>query len=131
MPIYEYRCECGNEFEAVVSVADRDDIECECGGETKRLMATGVNAIGAIWDKKIHIGGLDRTFNTNAEMRQYLKENPSIEFVSTKDAAWKNSLQKATDKADSNARKWGFRSKRHWSDVQKREAAKGGGWTTA
>jgi len=31
MPIYEYRCECGKEFEALRGIENRHDVTCECG----------------------------------------------------------------------------------------------------
>jgi len=43
MPIYEYRCLfCGNKFEKVVEYKNRIYPCPKCGGETKRLISTGV-----------------------------------------------------------------------------------------
>lgn len=30
MPLYEYKCECGNEFEALKSIENRYDVICIC-----------------------------------------------------------------------------------------------------
>jgi len=35
MPMYRLRCrECSNVFEEIARVDDRNDIKCECGGDT-------------------------------------------------------------------------------------------------
>ena len=41
MPIYDYRCECGNFFEALSTVADRHNAICSaCGKEAIMKIAT-------------------------------------------------------------------------------------------
>lgn len=30
MPLYEYKCECGRQFEAIRSIQDRHNVTCEC-----------------------------------------------------------------------------------------------------
>ena len=41
MPMYEYRCEaCGEEFEAIVRITEKDDVDCpECGAKAKKLVS--------------------------------------------------------------------------------------------
>jgi putative FmdB family regulatory protein len=130
MPLYEYVCDgCEVCWEDFLAVSERNSQVCECGAKARRMVSSGVNLHGAIWDKKIHIGGLDQTFNTNAEYRQYMKEHPNESTVSTKDPKWKAMVQASRDKADANCRKWGFKDHHHWSETHKKEAAKGGDWT--
>jgi putative FmdB family regulatory protein len=132
MPLYEFACDtCEVCWEDFMAVSERNSVECECGNRARRLVSSGVNVVGAVWDKKISIGGLDRTFETNSEYRQYMREHPNEQTLSTKDSKWKDMVQASRDKADSNARKWGFRSHKHWSDTHKKEAKKGGDWTKA
>lgn len=125
MPMYEYLCECGYEFEAIVPVDRRDDVACECGLETKRLMSKA-NLIGAMFDKKITIPGLDQTFETNKQLRDWEAANPDSHIVSTKSAEWKQHVYEANTVANNNAKKWGFKDHADFSRVQKREHAKGG-----
>ncbi len=40
-PLYEYRCECGNEFEELVSYAEKDTITCPlCKCQAQRKPST-------------------------------------------------------------------------------------------
>ena len=52
MPMYDYACsECGAEFDAICSIAERDDPQpCECGEIAKRVMSGGnFMLIGGGW----------------------------------------------------------------------------------
>ena len=40
MPLYEYRCDCGNEFLQRHAIND-DPVTCSCGQETKRVYGLG------------------------------------------------------------------------------------------
>ena len=40
MPLYEYRCDCGNEFLQRQAIND-DPVYCSCGKETKRVYGLG------------------------------------------------------------------------------------------
>lgn len=91
-------------------------------------MNSGANLVGICWDKTFSIGGTGRTFHSNAELRAYQKENEGWETVSTKDRAWKDRLDIHRDKADKMFQKAGFKDKEHWSQISKREKAKGGDW---
>jgi len=42
MPVYEYECKCGNKFEALKSIEDRDKVVCSCG-EVARLKMSRVS----------------------------------------------------------------------------------------
>lgn len=41
MPMYEYRCDaCGEEFEAIVKITEKDDVKCpECGKKARKLVS--------------------------------------------------------------------------------------------
>ncbi|MEO2161984.1 MAG: FmdB family zinc ribbon protein, partial [bacterium] len=36
MPLYEYRCDCGNEFLQRQAIQD-DPVDCSCGRQAKRV----------------------------------------------------------------------------------------------
>ncbi|WP_074167800.1 FmdB family zinc ribbon protein [Enterobacter cloacae] len=38
MPLYDYRCECGKEFEKRRSIAERQTAECSCGKTAKQQL---------------------------------------------------------------------------------------------
>jgi putative FmdB family regulatory protein len=41
MPIYEFRCECGHQFEKLCKVNDKQTFPCpQCKGEARRVMST-------------------------------------------------------------------------------------------
>ena len=35
MPLYEYKCRCGEQFESVRAIADRHNATCKCGNLAK------------------------------------------------------------------------------------------------
>ena len=46
MPLYQVQCkECSKEFEEFTKVDDRNDIKCECGGETEIIICPVVSHI--------------------------------------------------------------------------------------
>ena len=46
MPLYQVKChKCSKEFEKFAKVDDRNDIKCECGGETNILIQPIVSHI--------------------------------------------------------------------------------------
>ncbi|MEI9816002.1 zinc ribbon domain-containing protein [Enterobacter hormaechei] len=38
MPLYDYHCECGKEFEKRRSISERATAECECGKQAKQQL---------------------------------------------------------------------------------------------
>ena len=40
MPLYEYRCECGKEYQKLRAIAKRGDpVVCDCGSQCKKLIS--------------------------------------------------------------------------------------------
>ena len=37
MPLYDYECTCGKQFEVFTTVSNRNNIHCECGRKAKLL----------------------------------------------------------------------------------------------
>lgn len=48
MPLYEYRCkDCGNKFEKLVSLSEKDKIKCPgCGSENTEKLISGFASYG-------------------------------------------------------------------------------------
>jgi putative FmdB family regulatory protein len=63
MPTYVYKCnECGQEFEKVTSMADKDKVDCEkCGGAVARML-TSFNFLAGT---KPSLGGGPRCLEKN------------------------------------------------------------------
>lgn len=126
MPAYDYRCVTGHEWEMVHSVAECDvDHECpKCGRLGSRIIHAAA-LHGAIFDKKISIGGSGMTFNTNAELREYERNNPDVKHVSSSDSWWQSHKDEARENAERVAMKKGFRDLDHKRDLDNQAKAKG------
>lgn len=118
MPIYQLRCQdCEYEFETICRFDERDSCVCEeCGGPTDSVI-TGDHGIpvGAVWDKKItqFSKQIGRSFDTNAEARQYFRENPGWVPISKDDKLMKDRRDFHLNGADATARKSGYRDHEH------------------
>ena len=41
MPIYDYKCKCGKEFDKLLTIDKRnDEVKCECGKKANRNIST-------------------------------------------------------------------------------------------
>jgi putative FmdB family regulatory protein len=41
MAIYEFKCQCGNTFEEIISIVDRNNtVKCKCGKKANRNIST-------------------------------------------------------------------------------------------
>ena len=49
MPLYEYKCECGEEFEALRGIEDRHNVVCECGKVPKLKISKWGRVLVAGW----------------------------------------------------------------------------------
>lgn len=110
MPTYDFVCDaCGFEDVVFMRISERDE-EVECP-ECLALMRRKVSAPalhGAIWDKKIRFGD-DLVFETNQQARDWQKANPNAHPVSRTSSWWRNHKDRSRERAESTARKMGFR----------------------
>ena len=120
MPIYEVICdECGY-GEEYSKIAVRDNIKCsECGSNVERVISP-VTTIGIVWDKKVSISQIGKTFNSNAEMRQYEKENPGFTFMTRGSPEWRAKRDHSRNRVEKLAKRSGFRD---WDDMQQKNKA--------
>ena len=56
MPIYEYKCECGNEFESLKGVEDRHNTTCECGNKAVLKISNSTFRMAHWFTSKTHDG---------------------------------------------------------------------------
>ncbi len=110
MPLYDIRCtgDCGKS-EVFVPLSQIDSIQCACGKPAVRLVSP-VKTIGAVFDKKLSFGcQTKKSFETNAEYRQYKKDNPNAEFLNKDSKKYRDHYDKVRNHCDSQAKKQGFR----------------------
>tara|TARA_R100001443_G_scaffold5983_1_gene14767 strand:+ start:1088 stop:1489 length:402 start_codon:yes stop_codon:yes gene_type:complete len=116
MPIYEIFCEECGPGEEYAKVADRDNIHCpDCHREVERILSP-VTTVGIIWDNRMHVPQIGRTFQSNSEMRQYEKENPGFAFMTKESPEWKKKLDRSRERVEKHAKRAGFSD---WESYQK------------
>jgi putative FmdB family regulatory protein len=131
VPNYNYRCETceADTLNVFRSLAEKDTRACpQCGNHTYTIISPVVS-VGAQFSKPIVIGGLNRAFATNAEYRQWERENPDTHIVSTSSSDWERIKYNANNNAENVVQKWGFSSTHAWSEKAKKAVETGGSWT--
>ncbi len=120
MPFYEVYCERCGYGEEYSKIDARNNIKCsECTLNVERLISP-VTTIGIVWDKKVSISQIGRTFNSNAEMRQYEKENPGFTFMTRDSPEWRAKRDRSRARVEKLAQRSGFKD---WDDMQKKNRA--------
>ena len=116
MPIYEIQCEECGPGEEYAKIADRDSIPCPtCEGETRRILSP-VKTVGIVWDNRVHVPQIGRTFQSNSEMRQYEKENPGFAFMTKESPEWQKKRDRSRERVEKHAKRAGFSD---WESLQK------------
>ena len=128
MPIYEIFCEECGPGEEYAKVADRDNIRCpDCHRKVERILSP-VTTVGIIWDNRMHVPQIGRTFQSNSEMRQYERENPGFAFMTKESPEWKKKLDRSRERVEKLAKRSGFSDwdamQRHGREEKKKKAAK-------
>ncbi len=58
MPLYEYKCTCGNQFELLRSIADRHSTTCKCSKVATLQISSWGRVIVAGWDRVVNSDGV-------------------------------------------------------------------------
>lgn len=58
MPLYDYECECGEQFEAIRSIADRHNTVCKCGRVARLKVSAWGRVIFAGFDTVVDCNGI-------------------------------------------------------------------------
>ena len=99
MPLYDQSCEsCGLLEDMHRSIAERNVCGC-CGGEAQIIPAP-IRTVGIVWSNQEHSSQLGRTFETNAQKREWLKKHPNVSEVrkgSKEDIALKEHMRSRRD----------------------------------
>jgi putative FmdB family regulatory protein len=128
MPIYEIFCEECGPGEEYSKVADRDNIRCpDCHREVERILSP-VTTVGVVWDKCLEVPSIGRTFRSNAEVRQYEKENPGFAFMTKDSPEMKRKREVSRNRVERLAKRSGYSDwdamRRHRTAEKKKKAAK-------
>ena len=128
MPIYEIFCEECGPGEEYAKVADRDNIRCpDCHREVERILSP-VTTVGVVWDKCLEVPSIGRTFRSNAEVRQYKKDNPGFAFMTKDSPEMKRKREVSRNRVERLAKRSGYSDwdamRRHRTAEKKKKAAK-------
>lgn len=108
MPIFVYRCGCGEEFEELQEKSD-NFIRCiNCGGLAKKMITAANNFIFTEKKKEIYKMQTGIEINDRIEERKYLEKYGGI-FVSKKE--WEEIKAKQESKYDLNINKKALKEK--------------------
>ncbi len=108
MPAYDYICRtCQIATERRVPYDNRDNQVCECGLHLERAWLAAP-ALSAMPTTQQAVGGVGR-MGSWSQQRKFEAEHPDVEILSTTDMAWRKRKDRARERAERNARKWGFR----------------------
>ena len=125
MPVYQLRCtECGRETEVSCRISDRNHQACtalyeddepgdsapiECGYPLEVVITPQVAFTGALHSKPIDFSQqLGRKFETNAQWRQWQRDNPGARVISKTDPEYVIRRDDARNAMDRTARRQGF-----------------------
>ena len=115
MPLYNVRCEkCGDSE----SLCRGEAIICnECGGRAEKLDSISFRSVGIIFSNAEESKQLGRTFTSEAEKRQYLRENSIEEIIpgSQKDLIMRDQIEAGAQK---------FAQTKGFPDIQAYRAAR-------
>ena len=79
MPLYTYRCNCGEQKNLFRRIADRHDpVDCVCGRAMKKTIAVGYahSDVNVVTDD---IDGIQRHITSSHELKKLCRENNVIE----------------------------------------------------
>lgn len=116
MPTYDLHCSnCDSYvFDHVCRISDKDSVPCACGKLMETAILSAPVTIGATFSKPLDFEKqLGRTFETNAEFRQYMREHPEAEVVSKSDAWYTSMRDRLRNRMDVTSRKKGYRDYDH------------------
>lgn len=89
MPLYDYECECGNTFDAILTVANCDQPQrCKCGKVARKIIALGHGGIWRTGDSLPWIRDVAKVLGNDGEpppqletiedLRNYHRANPNV-----------------------------------------------------
>ena len=126
MPVYDFKCPdgCGYFHDIYVPLSDHGTTTCpECAAVMTTVISE-VALVGPMPSKPLVVDQVGRTFESGAEWRQYQRENPDCEILSSDSTAWRKHRDKVAEKAEARARKGGYRDLADKKERRKKERDK-------
>lgn len=112
MPLYEGEClECGNMFEEFLRLSEYESqgLICPICDKSARTVISAVPTVGPMPSKPLNIKQIGQSFTSNGEMRRYFEKHPDRVLADPGSNTWKNHVDYARGKADTVAKKHGYR----------------------
>jgi len=111
MPMYDFQClgDCGYFSDVVLSLAEKDEVTCSSCGGSLRTVIRAVATIGPMPSKPLVVNQVGKSFDSLASWNKYQRENPDVEILSSSSDAWQKHKDTVRVKAESKAKKAGFR----------------------
>lgn len=134
MPSYTGRCTEHGEFDEYIKVAQylSEGLRCpDCGQEARVVIRKAPGIIGPLPTKRLNIDQIGQSFGSAAEEKAYFKRHPNRAIVAKNDTEFVRHRDLAREKADTAAKRMGFRDlddRRAFAKkekVQKRRIASG------
>tara|TARA_R110002020_G_scaffold25403_1_gene82777 strand:+ start:128 stop:544 length:417 start_codon:yes stop_codon:yes gene_type:complete len=129
MPVYDFKCPqgCGYFDDIFVLLADHGTTTCpECGVLMDTVIGM-VPIIGPMPSNPLVMKQLGRKFESGSEWRQYQRENPDCEMVSSDSSTWREHIDSVRHKAESRAKREGYRDFEDKKRKRKEEKVKRSG----
>lgn len=126
MPLYDFRCEagCGYYADMYIPLKQFNKAVCpKCKGTITTVIGT-VPTIGPLPSKPLKVHQVGREFTSNAEFKQYQRDNPGCEILSADSAAWRKHTDMVREKAEATAKRRGYRDLEQQRAERKVEKAK-------
>ena len=120
MPLYDINCsDCGVVEDVVCSYEERNTCP-ECDGEAV-MVPIMPTTVGIVWSNQEHSSQLGRTFETNKQKREWLKEHPNVCEVRRGSTEDRNTRQNMGSRADEVVKYHGYKDVNHYKAEAKRK----------
>jgi len=110
MPIYDMQCPEGDGYysDIICRIDDRHQQKCPECGVFLSIVPAPVMTVGPLPSKSAYtFSQIGRKFETNAELRQYRRENPEVRFQGKQE--FQRHKDVVREKCETTARRQGFR----------------------
>lgn len=112
MPLYDARCPDHGRQEVFQLLAHFEDgLVCPICDKTVLRIVSPVAQCGPSEDNPLRIKQIGKTFTTQSQVKEYLKENPDCEMVSSSSRSWRDLKHTAREDADAHYKQQGYKDK--------------------
>ena len=124
MPLYDARCPDHGRQEVFQLLAHFEDgLVCPICEKAMLRIVSPVAQSGPSEDRPLRINQIGKTFTTQGQVKEYLKENPDCEMVSSSSKSWKDFKNSARDSADKQYKQQGYKDKEDYRKNVRKDMA--------